>query len=70
MIWYFGERKKEQEEQAIERESAKAALALSQARAQEIDPRREQISDLVTRLRAIQAENHYALRLKSAFGQK
>ena len=70
MIRYFDRRRKEQAERDADYEQAKAALALSLARSGDVEPRREQISDLVSRLRAIQTENHYSVRLLAAFGQK
>lgn len=70
MIWYFGKRQEEQKARDAEREAAQAALAVSVERAQQVVPRGEQISDLVSRLRDIQKANHYADRLRAAFGEK
>ena len=69
MIGYFARRRAEKAARAAQYAEAKSALEQSQARATDVDPRREQISELVARLRSIQVENHFTERLRKAYGE-
>ena len=67
MIWFFDQRKREQAALRDEHREAVSALQQSQANLDQTEVAGRGIVDLAERLRSIQQDNHFAVRLRLAY---
>ena len=67
MIWFFDQRKQEQAALRDEHREAVSALQQSQANLDQTEVAGQSIVDLAKRLRSIQQDNHFAVRLRLAY---
>ena len=67
MIWFFDQRKRDKEALERERLDALAALEQSKRDLEQTTSAGPHITGLADRLRAIQQNNHFAVRLRRAY---
>lgn len=68
-MWYFKQRKLEREKSQAQAREAESALNQSRAGLEQVEDQKAKIFDLADRLKTVQIENHWAERLRSAYGK-